>query len=128
MRIQQTYWLLMRRLAKEFEFECFWYGFEDLADSHFASSARSAAARTDLILFSVNAETEPPQPLKDWVETWIRSKPSQDAALAALVNETRRSRDRKCPAWSYLRQIAERGGMSFVHETIRAPRPLCRAD
>jgi hypothetical protein len=125
LRVQQVYWMLMRELSKEFDFECSWYGYHDLKNPRAATSAKSAAANADLILFSANVETEPPPAVKTWVESWIGTKAAQDAALAALLNsETRRNR-RRMPIWSYLSDIAQRAGMSFLPEIV-GPERLSR--
>jgi hypothetical protein len=126
LRIQHVYWMLMRELAHEFDFECSWYGFDDLQNARAASSARAAAAGADLILFSVNIDTDPPPAVKTWIESWIGTKAAQDAALAALLNGAKRRHRRRVPIWNYLSQIAQRAGMSFLPEII-GPDRACAA-
>lgn len=125
-RVQHVYWMLARELSNEFNLDCSWYAFQDLEHPRVASSARAAAADADLILFSADLDTKLPPAVKTWIESWINSKPAQDAALAALfTNENRRSR-RSVPIWNYLNGIAQRAGMSFLPEIIGPGQP-CHA-
>jgi hypothetical protein len=121
-RIQQVYWMLMRELSNEFDFECSWYGYDDLQNPRRAASAKAAAANADLILFSVDVESEPPPNVKTWVESWIGTKAAQDAALAALLNSGRRRKRHRMPVWNYLNDIAQRAGMSFLPQVVGSER------
>jgi hypothetical protein len=118
LRIQHVYWMLMRELSDEFNFDCSWYGFQDLEIPRSAARASAAAANADLILFSVDLETELPPAVKSWIESWIGVKAAQDAALAALLNNVHRRNKRRMPIWKYLSGIAQRAGMSFLPEII----------
>lgn len=122
-RIQQCCWMLMRELSREFNFECSWYGFDDLKHPRVAMRARAAAANADVILFSVSVDTELPPAVRTWVESWIRYKTDQDTALAALLNKPNSARKRSS-IWEYLSEIARRAGMSFLPEIV-PPRHLC---
>jgi hypothetical protein len=124
LRMQNAFWMLTRKLSKEYEFECFWFGFDELKISRVAARARVAAAAADLILFSVNVETVPPKSVKMWIESWIELKATQDAALAALLNKARRPDSHKMPVWKYFNHIAQRAGMSFLPEVV-ASKQLC---
>jgi hypothetical protein len=125
LRIQQVYWMLMRELSNEFDFECSWYGYDDLQHPRTAASAKAAAANADLILFSADVESEPPPAVKTWVESWIGTKAAQDAALAALLSGQNRRKRKSMPVWNYLSDIARRAGMSFLPQVVGTER-ICR--
>ena len=124
LRMQNAFWMLTRKLSKEYDFECFWYGFSELNHSRVAARAQVAAVAADLILFSVNVETEPPESVKSWIESWIELKATQDAAMAALLNRAKRPGKHKMRIWTYLNYMAQRAGMSFLPEIIGTGR-LC---
>ncbi len=123
LRMQKVLWMLTRKFSRQHDFTCSWYGFDDLKNFRLAAKAHVAATAADLVLFSVNVETEPPETVKAWVESWIELKGTQDAALAALLNK-KRSVPHKTSSWKYLNQIAQRAGMSFLPEIIRTEQ-LC---
>ena len=116
--IQEIYARLAQKLSNEFEFGCAWMGFEELNSAAIATEAALAAVDADVILFSVNANTEPSAALKAWVESWILCKKPKDAALGALFNQSRPSDGRAMPFEAYLREVAQRARMDSMFEVI----------
>lgn len=123
-RIEGVYAHLLGKLSKDFEFGCTWCSFYDFKDARNTAEFTAAAVDADLIVFSSHAEIEPPLPLRDWVEGWVHSKKAQDAVLAALLFQNQDSEDGPQSLHSYLREVAQRGGMDFLSQVVVGPNAM----
>ena len=123
-RMYDIYARLANRFSAEFEFECVWFEFVELQILHHAKRAAAVAQEADLILFSANVDSDPPEAVKSWVDGWLAQKQGQNTALAALLNQGNRIA-RPAPLFlNYLRAVADKAGMCFISQlTARPVRP-----
>ncbi|MGC3958098.1 MAG: hypothetical protein QM813_09225 [Verrucomicrobiota bacterium] len=122
-RMYDIYTRLANRFSIEFEFECVWFEFVELRILHHAKRAAAAALEADLILFSANVDSDPPEAVKSWVGDWLTQKQGKNTALAALLNQNRRT-TRPAPIFlNYLRAVADKAGMCFISQLTTA-RPV----
>jgi len=120
-RIEDVYAHLVGRLSGEFRFGCTWCNFEELKNSRTAAHVAQAAREADLILFSTDAEAEPPFALLSWVESWAGTKAGKDTVLALLLNQNGENPEGGLAIKMYLHDVARRRDMDFLSQIIITP-------
>jgi hypothetical protein len=103
---------------QEFDVECNWWRFMYLWHPQICQDAASIASQSDLVLFSVHANTEPCEVVKRWVDLWIAKRGGRPGALIALIGLSPGPREGRSPMESYLGAVAARAGMDFFMQTF----------
>src|SRR5262249_2345710 len=103
---------LSQTFIGDLEFDVSWWRFNYLADSLIAGAASQAAARADLILVILGAESIPGD-VQAWFEGWLSRREGKEGAL--VVGRTSlASKDAGAATDAYLRLAAERAHLDFV--------------
>jgi hypothetical protein len=116
---------LMGQFWQEEEFDMSWWRFTYLADPQIAMEALSAAARADVIVFSVRAGGELSAEVKQWVEDWLNARQESEGALISLIDQSESDVRAPNSRHEYLREVARRGKLDFISSvSFAAPEAL----
>lgn len=104
---------LVERFWTKCGFDVNWVSYEALEDRKNAEELAAKAAEADIIAFAHEGRRDFNWPLRVWVETWLTLRGEREGKLVGL--SAGQMHHQKLPAgFSYLRQIAHRGGMDFI--------------
>lgn len=95
------------------DLDCTWWKFDFLHHPAIAKAAAEAAARADLIIYSVHAEKDLPTVVKAWIKQWLPKQTGKDGALIVLVEGGGDNNAVRAPALQYLQRIASEASMTF---------------
>lgn len=108
----------------EFDFECTWWKMDFFHHLGFADMAAEAAAKADIILFSIHAKTDL-QLIKAWVERWFHRHAKNQGALVALIEAKDEQTMLRSPVRSFLRHVADEIGMDFFGHWVAGRAKTC---
>jgi hypothetical protein len=109
---------LARNLEADFQFCLKWWRFETLGDSRVAEAAATAAASADLVIVSTRAGRDLPRKVKEWMQSCLKNRKPQDAALVALVRMAKDFKRGAMPVLGFLSSIAQLARMDYLPEII----------
>jgi hypothetical protein len=81
--------------------------------------AAEEASTSDLVIISVHQSESLPDEVKSWINLWLGHKGARHGILLALLDPTYEEASSATEA--YLQDIARRGGMEFLVESIDSP-------
>lgn len=117
LRAQDLIHRLASELQPEFELSNEVWKFELLRHLQLKEEARAEAVEADLIIISAGKDTELPEMITSWIESWLADKVGRHTSLIALFNReepsTAEADVKPQSAREYLRRAAEIGGMDF---------------
>lgn len=119
----QIYQRLVRKLEEEFAFEMDFWRFEVLAIPSLGEVGAAQAAEADLVMIAIDGRYSLPVEFQRWIESWIDTKVGQDTALVLLSNLAGDSLAQAASIRQHLRQLASRGGMTFISDSLTALAP-----
>jgi hypothetical protein len=120
-RAMQVCERLVQKFWKDMEFDFSWWRFDFLRDAEFARQAGRRATRSDLILFSAHARRELPSVVEKWIETWLPGRGDLDGVLVAMIGTAEDELKGLSPIQVYLREVAQRGNMDYLSQSVGAP-------
>ena len=103
---------LSAALQPEFGINRGLWKFELLDYPQLREQAAIEALKADMIVVSTNGDSDLPEHIKNWIESWLPQKREGLAALIALLDHPQQKTD-SWPAYTYLRQVANEGKMDF---------------
>jgi hypothetical protein len=72
-------------------------------------------------LFSAHARRELPSVVEKWIETWLPGRGDLDGVLVAMIGTAEDELKGLSPIQVYLREVAQRGNMDYLSQTVGAP-------
>ena len=121
MRVKEFCQGLSRSLGQECQIiEHVWL-FSTLRLREMQEIAAEEASTSDLIIISVHQAESLPDEVKSWVDLWLGHKGARRAVLLALLDPA--YEDVPGPTQAYLQDIARRGGMEFLVESMETAAP-----
>lgn len=112
----QLYQRVGNRFGHQYYFQLNLWKFEALGVPSLGKQAANEATAADLVIVAINRNDKVPLELRVWMEKWIDQKIGQDSALVLLSKGIGGS----TPILTYLRDIAKRGSMTFLADSIGA--------
>src|SRR5271165_1142229 len=112
-RAKHFYNSVNRKLLDECDFSLELWNFQVLAFPDIGNSAAEAAARADIVIFSMHRKARLSFHTSDWIERWSGLIGDDRSALVALLDQPGMSRGTVASTLDYLRKIADRKGISF---------------
>ena len=119
MRVKEFCQGLARNLGKECQIiERVWL-FSTFRLRDLREIAAEEASTSDLVIISVHQAASLPDEVKSWIDLWVGRKGARHAVLLALLDPTYGEAAGSTEA--YLQEIARRGGMEFLVDSIEGP-------
>jgi hypothetical protein len=116
-RAKHFYDKLIRELVDECNFSLELWNFQVLAIPEIGNSAAHVAAQADFVILSMHGKAELPAKTRHWIERWSRLIADSKPALVALLDQPETRRDTVASTLGYLRNVADRKGISFYAHT-----------
>jgi len=107
---------LVRRFWADFEFDVSWWAFEGLERPEAAEEATNKSLGADVVVFSVQAQSEVPEHVQQWADAWQERRGKREGALVGLLNAGEITKPEPGIAQGFLRHLAHRAGMDFLTE------------
>jgi hypothetical protein len=104
---------LVKRFWAESEFSIDWRKFSELEDEVAGQQAETRGAGADLIIFASQPNTDLPETMLHWLESWVKRRGEREGAMIGLNDPGAASKaipDKFC----YLRSVAHRAGMDYL--------------
>ena len=118
-RAKHFYDKVIRELVDECDFSLELWNFQVLAIPEIGNSAAHVAAQADFVILSMHGKAELPAQTRHWIERWSRLIADSKPALVALLDQPETRHDTVASTLGYLRNVAERRGISFyAHTTL----------
>ena len=115
---------VLRMTAAEQELRFSWWRLGELYQPVVFAGAVTTAMRSRLIVFAVNAASQPPLSLCLWVNAWLPFRGKSTEGMLALVNLPS-SRRRPAAVQDYLRLVAREGRLNLLmEERVLAKTPI----
>ena len=108
---------MIRELVNECNFSLKLWNFRVLAIQEIGNSAAHVAAQADFVILSMHGKAELPAQTRRWIERWSRLIADRKPALVALLDQPETRRGTVDSTLGYLRNIADRKGISFYAHT-----------
>jgi hypothetical protein len=93
------------------------WNFQVLAIPEIGTSAAHVAAQADFVILSMHGKAELPAQTRRWIERWSRLIADSKPALVALLDQPETRRGMVDSTLRYLRNVADRKGISFYAHT-----------
>jgi hypothetical protein len=97
-----------------------WWKFDYLGDPFFSAAATAEAIQSDMVIVSAHAGGKLPSAVEAWIDTWTAKRSGKPGALVALVGLVEDSMSGLTPRHYYLKKVAERVGMDYLHQEVVA--------
>jgi hypothetical protein len=112
---------VIRELIDECYFSLELWNFQVLAIPEISNSAAHVAAQADFVIVSMHGKAELPAETKRWIESWSRLIADSKPVLVALLDQSETRRGTAASTLDYLRNVADRKGISFYAHTTFCP-------
>jgi hypothetical protein len=99
----------------QLEFNVSWWSFALLEDARTAKDAAEKAVCAELVAISAKPEGDFPQPVKNWVETWLTQRGDREGMLVGLMEPVIGAEHLEGQKHHYLRHAAHHGGMDYLN-------------
>jgi len=118
-RAKHFYDSVIRKLLNECDFSLELWNFQALAFPDIGNSAAEAAARADIVIFSMHRKARLSVQTRDWIERWSGLISDNRSALVVMLDQPGIRRGTAASTLDYLRKVADRKGISFyTHSTF----------
>ena len=107
---------MARRFRGDIEFQFRWWLFDDLRRSVLAEEAAQAAVRAAMVFFATRHNSELPEHVKSWIESWVNARADQSGALVWLATDQDPGGSQAAPPHPGLLHAAHRAGMDFLSD------------
>ena len=104
----------------EIDFNFSWWKFDYLGDPFLSAAATAAATQCDMVIVSAHAGGKLPSTVETWIEAWTAKRSGKPGALVALVGMVEDPMTGLTPRHYYLKNVAERAGMDYLHQAVVA--------
>jgi hypothetical protein len=108
---------VIRKLLDECDFSLELWNFQVLAFPDIGNSAAEAAARADIVIFSMHRKARLSVQSIDWIERWSGLISDNRSALVVMLDQPGIRRGTAASTLDYLRKVADRKGISFYTHT-----------
>lgn len=122
-RVIRLFARLLNGVLNDCECNTAWYQLEQLQTPEFFGRAAQAARESAVIILSLSTVRNLPEPARNWIETWLPAKQGQTSALMPLLPIQHALAPHPPSVLNYLKDVAARGNMSFIHAPKEAALP-----
>ena len=105
---------LVGRYWAQLEFNVGWWSFAQLEEASIAKDAAAKAVCADLVAFAAKPEGDFPQPVKNWVETWLTQRGDREGMLVGLLEPVGGAGRLEGLKHHYLRNAAHHSAMDYL--------------
>ncbi|MEO8429703.1 MAG: hypothetical protein ABI651_21655 [Verrucomicrobiota bacterium] len=84
-------------------------------------AATAAATQADMVIVSAHAGGKLPSTVETWIGDWTAKRSPKPGALVGLVGTVEDPIPRLTPWHNYLKNVAQRVGMDYLHQEMVAP-------
>jgi hypothetical protein len=110
-----------RKLVGRQSLKATWWNIQVLNEPAVLAGAVTTAMHSDVIVLAIRAEAELPLAFYYWADAWLPHRYQEPGALLALLGVAEQTDAKPDRIRSYLRTLAHRGGLDFMHDERRLP-------